>query len=139
MPDANGVPEELVFGDYNRDGKTDLAMLSTGSGTGPIFTLFTNTSPYPGGACVTPVRPGINVCSPGPVSGPTVNILADGTSQNPAVFMELWVDGVKRVGYGSSNELRATLTLSPGVHRLGYYAIDAAHIKVHRVTYITVK
>ena len=139
LPDANGVPEELVFGDYNRDGKTDLAMLSTGSGSGPIFTIFTNTSPYPGGACVAPIKPGINVCSPWLKSGTTVNILADGTSQNPAVFMELWVDGVKRVGYGSTNELRATLTLSPGVHRLGYYAIDAAHIKTHRVTYIAVK
>lgn len=139
LPDANGVPEELVFGDYNRDGKADLAMLSTGSGSGAIFTIFTNTSPYPGGACVAPIRPGINVCSPWRVSGQTVNILADGTSENPAVFMELWVDGVKRVGYGSTHELRATLNLAPGVHRLGYYAIDAAGIKAHRVTYIAVK
>jgi hypothetical protein len=139
LPDANGAPEELVFGDYNRDGKTDLAMLSTGSGTGAIFTIFTNTSPYPGGTCVAPIKPGINVCSPGRVSGSTVNILADGTSENPAVFMELWVDGVKRVGYGSTHELRATLNLAPGVHRLGYYAIDAAGIKAHRVTHITVQ
>jgi hypothetical protein len=139
LPDANGVPEELLFGDYNRDGKTDLAMLSAGSSNGPVFTIFTNTSAYPGGTCVAPIKPGINVCSPWLKSGTTVNILADGTSENPAVFMELWVDGVKRVGYGSTNELRATLNLTPGVHRLGYWAIDAAHIKTHRVAYIDVK
>jgi hypothetical protein len=40
--------------------------------------------------------------------------------------------------YGSTQEVRATLSLSPGVHRLGYYTIDVAHIKVHRVAYITV-
>jgi hypothetical protein len=53
--------------------------------------------------------------------------------------MELWVDGVKRVGYGSTHELRATLDLAPGVHRLSYFAIDAAGIKAHKVTYIAVK
>ena len=139
LPDANGMPEQMAFGDYTRDGKTDLAMLSTGSGNGPVFSIFTNTSAYPGGACVVPVNPGIHVCSPLWVSGPTVNVLAAGKSDNPAVFMELWVDGVKRVGYGSTSELRATLNLTPGWHRFGYYAIDAAAIKAHQVAYVFVK
>jgi hypothetical protein len=139
LPDANGVPVQMAFGDYNRDGKTDLALLSTGSGSDPVFSIFSNTSAYPGGACVVPILPGIHVCSPGLISGPAVNVLAAGTSDNPAVFMELWVDGVKRAGYGSTSELRATLNLTPGVHRLSYYAIDAAEIKAHLVTYVLVK
>lgn len=139
LPDANGVPVQMAFGDYNRNGKTDLALLSTGSGSDPVFTILTNTSAYPDGACVAPILPGIRVCSPELISGPTVNVLAAGTSENPAVFMELWVDGVKRVGYGSTHELRASLDLTPGWHRLSYYAIDAAEIKVHRVTSVFVK
>jgi hypothetical protein len=139
LPDANGVPEQMAFGDYNRDGKTDLAMLSTGSGNGQVFSIFTNTSAYPDGACVVPVDPGIHICSPLLISGSTVNVLAGGKSDNPAVFMELWVDGVKRVGYGSTSELRATLNLTPGWHRFGYYAIDAAAIKAHEVAYVFVK
>jgi hypothetical protein len=139
LPEANGVPVQMAFGDYNRDGKSDLALLSTGSGNGPIFSIFTNTSAYPDGACVAPINAGIHVCSPGLISGPAVHVLAAGTSDNPAVFMELWVDGIKRVGYGSTNQLRATLTLNPGWHRFGYYAIDAAAIKAHFVTYVFVK
>jgi hypothetical protein len=65
-------------------------------------------------------------------------VLAAGNSDNPAVFMELWVDGVKRVQYGSTSEMRATLTLAPGLHRLGIYAIDAAAIKSHIDTHVLV-
>lgn len=138
LPDANGAPVQFATGDYNRDGKTDLALLSPGSGSGPIFTILTNTSPYPGGACVVPLLPGVHVCSPGLISGTAVHVLAAGNSDNPAVFMELWVDGVKRVQYGSTSEMRATLDLAPGLHRLGIYAIDAAAIKAHVDTYVLV-
>ena len=138
LPDANGAPVQFATGDYNRDGKTDLALLSPGSGNGPVFTSLTNTSPYPGGACVVPLLPSVHVCSPGLISGTTVHVLAAGNSDNPAVFMELWVDGVKRVQYGSTSEMRATLTLAPGLHRLGIYAIDAAAIKSHIDTHVLV-
>lgn len=138
LPDANGTPEQFAFGDYNRDGKMDLALLSTGTSGNPVFTILTNTSAYPGGACVVPVMPGVHVCSPGVISGPTVNVLAAGRSVNPAVFMELWVDGVKQVQYGSTSEMRATLNLTHGWHRLGFYAIDAAANKAHEVRYVFV-
>ncbi|HEX6770779.1 MAG TPA: VCBS repeat-containing protein [Acidobacteriaceae bacterium] len=138
LPDANGTPEQFAFGDYNRDGKMDLALLSTGTSGSPVFTILTNTSAYPGGACVVPILPGVHVCSPGRISGPTVNVLAAGKSVDPAVFMELWVDGVKQVQYGSTSEMRATLDLTPGWHRLGFYAIDAAAIRAHEVRYVFV-
>ena len=115
----------VASGDYNRDGKTDLALLDPTAG-GAQFTMLMNTSAYAQGACVQPATSGINVCSPGATSGTTVNVLADANNANPTVYMELWVDGVKRVGYGSTHELRTTLTLSAGTHQFAYFSADAA-------------
>jgi hypothetical protein len=121
---------QMLSGDYNRDGKTDLALLVNQYRSGPgDFTILSNTSSYPHGTCVPPATPGIHQCSPGPTSGTSVHILAAATNPNPTVYMELWVDGVKRVGYGSTNELNTTLTLTPGTHRLAFFSSDAAGIK----------
>jgi hypothetical protein len=38
-------------------------------------------------------------------------VLADAQLSNPAVYMELWVDGKKTISYGSTQELRGTLSL----------------------------
>ena len=107
IPGINNPPFLLVSGDYNRDGKPDLAFLATQLGVaGDTITQLMNTSPFPSGVCVPPVTPGIKVCSPGKSSGVTVKVLAEGTNSNTTVYMELWVDGVKRLGYGSTHELR---------------------------------
>jgi hypothetical protein len=53
--------------------------------------------------------------------------------------MELWVDGKKRISYGSTHELRGTLTLTQGQHRLVYYAYDEAGNQLSKATYITVQ
>lgn len=124
------VPYQFASGDYNRDGKTDLALLTANPPSGDFdFILLYNTSPYPNGVCVPPPTPGIAACSPGLTSGSTVQVLADGTNTNPTVYMELWVDGVRRFGYGSTHELRGTLTLSPGMHQFSFFSIDAAGLK----------
>jgi hypothetical protein len=68
--------------------------------------------------------------------GPQV---ADAQLSNPAVYMELWVDGKKRISYGSTHELRGTLTLTQGQHRLVYYAYDEAGNQLSKATYITVQ
>ncbi len=116
---------QFFSGDYNRDGKMDLALFATGSGQSSL-TLLTNTTPYPHGTCVPFATPGIQVCQPSYTSGTTVNVLVEGTNTNPTVFMELWVDGSKVIGYGSTYELRDTLTLMPGSHQFDYYSADAA-------------
>ena len=139
---ANSLPTQILSGDYNRDGKTDLAVLATklpANGGGEDLALLANTSPYPHGVCVPPVTPGIRVCSPGTTSGTTINVLAAATNPNPTIYMELWVDGVKRFAYGSTHELRGTLTLAPGSHRFTYFSSDAAGIRNQLVTYVTVK
>lgn len=139
--EANTQPLRLLSGDYNRDGKTDLAYLTGGpvaAGT-PNFTLLTNTSAYPGGTCVPPVTPGIHVCSPGATSGTTVKVLAAGANPNPTVYMELRVDGVRQLGYGSTSELRGTITVPAGTHRFDYYSADAAGIRNSLSTTVTIR
>lgn len=137
---ADNTLLQLLSGDYNRDGKTDLALLVAGMGTAnPDFTILRNTSSYPNGTCVPPATPGIHQCSPGPTSGTSVHILAAATNPNPTVYMELWVDGVKRVGYGSTNELNTTLTMTPGTHKLAFFSSDAAGIKNALYSSVTVQ
>jgi hypothetical protein len=125
-------------GDYNRDGKTDLALLGS-SGGNSQFTMLMNTSAYAQGACVQPATSGINVCSPGATSGTTINVVADANNPNPTVYMELWVDGVRRIGYGSTHELRTTLTLGVGTHQFAYFSADAAGNKNGLITNVKVQ
>jgi hypothetical protein len=53
--------------------------------------------------------------------------------------MELWVDGKRVMGFGSTNELRTSLTLTSGKHNLGFVAIDAAGIKITKSKLVTVE
>lgn len=137
---ANDSILQMEAGDFNRSGKMDLALLTAGYANSPQdFALLTNTSAFANGVCVPPVTPGIHVCSPGATSPTTVNVLAAGTNDNPTVYMELWVDGVKQIGSGGTHELRTTLTLPTGVHRFAYFAIDAAGLKTSFKTNVTVQ
>jgi len=54
---------------------------------------------------------------------------------NTAVYMELWVDGQK----GSTNELRTTVTVTPGRHALGLAAVDAAGNKATKTAEVTLQ
>lgn len=66
-------------------------------------------------------------------------MLAAANVDNPAAYMELWVDGKKVTGYGSTDELRTTVPVSPGRHNLGFVAIDAAGIKITKSKVVTVQ
>ncbi|KAA6459776.1 VCBS repeat-containing protein [Acidobacteria bacterium AB60] len=141
-PFSTNQVDQMRAGDFNHDGKTDLAVLYSGPSVPSNekgFSFLYNTSSYPGGACPVPAGPGINVCSPGATSGTAVNVLAAGNVDNPAVYLELWVDGARVAGYGSTNELRTTITLTPGRHALGFVAIDAAGNKVSKTNVVTVQ
>lgn len=133
--------EQMISGDFNRDGKTDLAMLFPvqGDASSYDFTILNNASAYPNGACAVPVGPGVNICSPGATSGTTVNVLAAGNDFNPTVYMEVWVDGEKKAGFGSTNTLRTTLNLPAGTHQFEFYAIDAAGIRFSGGRTVTVQ
>jgi hypothetical protein len=141
-PFGQNSVDQMLAGDFNRDGKQDLALLY-GSPTIPsndkAFSFLFNTTSYPKGACVVPAGPGINICSPGATSTSAVNVLAAANVDNPAVYIELWVDGKRVIGFGSTNELRTSLTLTSGKHNLGFVAIDAAGIKITKSKLVTVQ
>lgn len=141
-PFGQNSVNQMLAGDFNRDGKQDLSVLYSGPtipSTDKGFSFLYNTSTYPGGACVVPAGPGINVCSPGATSTTAVSVLAAGNVDNPAVYMELWVDGKRVTGYGSTDELRTAVTLTPGRHALGFVAIDAAGNKVTSTKVVTLQ
>ena len=141
-PFGQNSANQILAGDFNRDGKQDLAVLYSGPtipSTDKGFSFLYNTTTYSDGACIAPAGPGINICSPGATSTSAVNVLAAGNVDNPAVYMELWVDGNKIAGFGSTNELRTNLTLTSGKHTLGFFAIDAAGNKVTNSKVVTVQ
>jgi hypothetical protein len=64
------------------------------------------------------------ICSPGPsVSSTTFTVRAAGNSPVGVKRLELWVDGVKRA-QALNDQLRHTLTLSAGTHKLVVVAVD---------------
>jgi FG-GAP-like repeat len=133
---------QMLAGDFNRDGKLDLAVLYSGPtipSTDKGFSFLYNTSTYPTGACVVPAGPGVSICSPGATSGTAVNVLAAANVDNPAVYLELWVDGKRVTGYGSTDTLRTSVTLTPGRHNIGVVAIDAAGNEVSNSEVVTVQ
>jgi hypothetical protein len=141
-PFGQNSVDQILAGDFNRDGKQDLAVLYSGPtipSTEKAFSFLYNTTAYPNGACIVPAGPGINICSPGSTSTSAVKVLAAANVDNPAVYIELWVDGKRVIGYGSTNELRTSLTLTPGSHTLGFVAIDAAGIKITKSKVVTVQ
>jgi len=141
-PFGQNSVDQILAGDFNRDGKQDLAVLYSGPtipSTEKAFSFLYNTTAYPNGACIVPAGPGINICSPGSTSTSAMKVLAAANVDNPAVYIELWVDGKRVIGYGSTNELRTSLTLTPGSHTLGFVAIDAAGIKITKSKVVTVQ
>ncbi len=126
----------MLAGDFNRDGKQDLAVLYSGPTIPPTdkgFSFLYNTTTYPKGACIVPVGPGINICSPGATSTSAVNVLAAGNVDNPAVYMELWVDGKRVTSYGSTDELRTTLSLNIGPPQAGFRGHRCSRHQSHQL------
>ena len=53
--------------------------------------------------------------------------------------MEVWIDGVKKYTETSGTTLNTTLSLAPGSHRFGVFAVNTAGTKWEQVVYATVK
>ncbi|MGA3194817.1 MAG: VCBS repeat-containing protein [Terriglobales bacterium] len=125
------VPFAQSFvGDYNRDGKPDVMLVSETENEHPESAdVLLNMRPTPNGTCQTPASPSaIMVCSPMPnqtVSNP-VQFAFSATSFYPVRKMEVWIDGKKlsetyevfaNEGFGD-----VKLRLTPGSHRVGLFA-----------------
>jgi hypothetical protein len=133
----------LLAGDFNHDGKEDLAFLysSYEEQKNNVFSILTNTTQFPNGTCVAPSSPGVKVCAPG--NGSSVNspvqVQAASTITGTLARMELWVDGVKKYTETSSKTLNTSISLAAGSHRFGVFAVNTAGTKWEGVANATVK
>ncbi|HEY6271445.1 MAG TPA: FG-GAP-like repeat-containing protein [Terriglobales bacterium] len=117
----------LVARDLNLDSRHDLAIAGDeGLGTGDEATHVlinqnarANCDPPPSSSLA------VRICSPAANAGvrSTFTVTAGGNSPEGVKRMELWVDGVKRA-QNFSDQLRATVKVSLGTHRVTVVGVD---------------
>jgi len=137
------------IGDYNHDGKLDVALFSGQEETqnyqlNDHLYLVKNTRNI-SALCPAPASPGFHVCSPasGASVASPVKFNFSASPFYPIRKMEVWIDGTKRsetynsVGYQAF--ANPSLTLSAGTHRVTLFS-GAYDGSVRRTSYyITVK
>jgi Bacterial Ig domain len=103
-------------------------------------TIFSFTVGAAGG-CSAPTSPGVHVCKPanGSTVGSPVQVQAAATITGTLARMELWVDGAKKYTETSSKTLNTSISLAPGSHRFGVFAVNTAGTKWQGVSTATVK
>jgi hypothetical protein len=117
----------LVARDLNLDSRHDLAMAAFGGpephnpATHVLLNQNAQTNCVPPGSATLAVH----ICSPAPNAGvdETFTVSAGGNSPAGVKRMELWVDGVKRA-QNFSDQLRATIRVTPGSHRVTVVGVD---------------
>ena len=113
----------IVVGDFNRDGKPDIATvdLVTGSTYNAISIINHTTAGYYGGCAYPKAGQGISVCTPSgaSVSNP-ISFSAAANSFGQIRKFELWVDGKKIAddyhSWGHKAYFDLTTSLAPGSH-----------------------
>ena len=119
--------EDILGGDYNHDGKPDVALFTTSyANTHPYSAgLMLNTGSKPVGSCAAPVID-IHVCSPGTASASPVKFSFSATSFYPIRKMEVWVDGVKKSEtyhvFASQGFSDVSLALAAGTHHVSFFS-----------------
>jgi hypothetical protein len=117
----------LVARDLNLDSRHDLAITSVDAlDIGLEAThIFLNQNGRSN--CIPPPSTtlAVKICSPAPNAGVrrTFTVKASGNSPAGVKRMELWVDGVKHA-QNFSDQLRSTITLSLGTHRVTVVGVD---------------
>lgn len=115
------------LGDYNRDAKADISLMTSGdANTHPdTADLVLNSGSHPVGSCPAPAI-GINVCSPGASSASPVKFSFSATSYYPLRKMEVWVDGVKKSEtyhvFGNNGYADVSLSLAVGKHTISFFS-----------------
>ena len=146
---AGVVPFSQTFvGDYNHDGRPDVAMISSGNQVGHpnSLVIMLNEGVPPDGTCMTPSGVGIAVCSPAP--GATVsrpfNVTFSANYLYPLRDTQVWIDGVKKSEQFETFDTEAfhsaSFFPSTGKHTIGLYAVTYdGKMLLHRSYTITVK
>jgi VCBS repeat protein len=90
--------------------------------------------------CSHPSSVGIHVCAPtnGSIWGGAVLAQAAATESGTAGHMELWVDGVKKFSQSGST-LKTSITLTAGLHRFVFIAVNTAGTKISTTLSATVQ
>ncbi|HYE23749.1 MAG TPA: FG-GAP-like repeat-containing protein [Clostridia bacterium] len=112
---TNGGFDSLVTGDFNRDGRMDIAGLNA-QGWVTVYRNTTSTAQV----CSQPTGdPSLNVCAPagGSTVASPVRFLATPTSSTPVSGMKVYVDSVSRFTT-ADDRISALLNLSAGTHRV---------------------
>jgi hypothetical protein len=115
----------LVAGDFNRDGKIDLAAAGAGSSSEGVAVVLNSTTQAP--CRLSTESPAVTVCQPGnfTYSRSPVQLIAGATDATHITAMQAYVDG--KLSYQTSGAmLHAPLALSLGSHYIVTKAWDAA-------------
>jgi hypothetical protein len=116
------LESQFVVGDFNKDGRPDIAVVSYESGT--LTELLNTTATGTFAYCASPVFAGIHVC--GPKSGSAVNspFMVNATTKlNSWLYrFELYLDGTKVRTVREDARLFSTVSAAPGKHTLAYIA-----------------
>jgi hypothetical protein len=146
---AGVVPFSQTFvGDYNHDGRPDVAMISSGNQLNHpnSMVIMLNGGVPPNGTCMTPSGVGIAVCSPAP--GSTVsrpfNVTFSANYLYPLRDTQVWIDGVKKSEqfetFDTEGFHNASFFPSTGKHTIGLFAVtNDGKMLLHKSYPITVK
>lgn len=146
---AGVVPYSQTFvGDYNHDGRPDVAMISSGNQVAHpnSLVIMLNEGVPPDGTCTTPSGVGIHVCSP--VAGATVsrpfNVTFSANYLYPLRDTQVWIDGVKKSEQYETFDTeafhRASFYPSTGKHTIGLFAVSFdGKMLLHKSYTITVQ
>jgi hypothetical protein len=146
---AGVVPFSQTFvGDYNHDGRPDVAMISSANQVGHPnnLVIMLNQGVPPDGTCMTPSGVGIAICSPAP--GATVsrpfNVTFSANYLYPLRDTQVWIDGVKKSEQFEAFDTQAfhsaSFFPSTGKHTIGLFAVTYdGKMLLHRSYTITVK
>ena len=129
---------DIATGDFNNDGRPDIAALVNDQNTGAtILYIYLNTQGTV--ACAPPSSPGVHVCAPqkGQTYSSPVQFEAGGTGASGSVErMELWIDGKKISNYFFST-VKTQVSLANGQHSATFIEVDSAgaYIKSAPITF----
>lgn len=134
------VPGGLIVRDANLDSRHDLgvAVMELGNEHGG-WQILANGNAQTNCAPPNSSRLAARICSPTPNATvpATLTVKAAGNSPAGVKRMELWVDGRKRFEEWN-DQLRTTVSLAPGKHRLVVEAVDQNDSFAPRVIFVTV-
>lgn len=118
VTNANGTAAR----DLNGDGRHDLVV---SSGTDGFAHILKNNNATVNCRPPSSARLGVHLCSPvgGQTTAKTFTVSASGNSPAGITRLELWVDGKKRTE-SIGDQLRSSVTVSSGRHRVAIVAVD---------------